>query len=290
MKNILRNTSLLLALVLAGCGSSLDYNDLRKLDVKGQDFNSALSREYKIFALYENDEMGDWLDASHFKKKAFLVALGQQTEPELLEERNLPIENKPELASARRRLVAALKAGGGAIAPAKAARAQASFDCWVEQQEEGFQEDHISKCRKGFYKAVRHVEEELAIATASPDAFTVFFLFDSADLMPNQEKTLKAIAAASKIGKEVRLVVSGHSDRAGPKGYNLVLSQLRAVSIENALLRQGVSPERIAVTGRGENQPRIATVDGIREPRNRRVEIIMGEAPSLLSASTDKED
>jgi OOP family OmpA-OmpF porin len=282
MKKTLRNSSVLLAIFLAGCaGSTLDYSDLRKLDVQGQDFNSALSREYKSFALYENDEMGDWNDASHFKKKAFLVALGRNTEPEVLEERTLPWDNRPELASARRRLVKALDSGGRAITPKKAARAQASFDCWVEQQEEDFQPDDIAKCRKAFYKAVWYVEEGLAVAAASPDAFTIFFKFDSADLVPDQAGTLNAIATASKLGKEVRLLVSGHSDRAGPKGYNLVLSQLRALSIENALLRHGVSQDLIAVTARGEEQPRIATPDGTREPRNRRVEIILGEASSL---------
>jgi len=282
MKKTLRNSSVLLAIFLAGCaGSTLDYSDLRKLDVQGQDFNSALSREYKTFALYENDEMGDWNDASHFKKKAFLVALGRNTEPEVLEERTLPWDNRPELASARRRLVKALDSGGRAITPKKAARAQASFDCWVEQQEENFQPDDIAKCRKAFYKAVWHVEEGLAVAAASPDAFTIFFKFDSADLVPDQAGTLNAIATASKLGKEVRLLVSGHSDRAGPKGYNLVLSKLRALSIENALLRHGVSQDLIAVTARGEAQPRVITPDGIREPRNRRVEIILGEASSL---------
>jgi len=281
MKKNLRNSSLLISVFVAGCGASMDYSDLRKLDPKGQDFNSALSLEYKTFALYENDEMDDWLDAAHFKKKAFLVAVGQDTGPEVLEERTLPVKSKPELVSARRRLVSALEAGGGAIAPKIAARAQARFDCWVEQQEEDFQEDDITHCRKGFYKAVWNVEEKLADIAALPEAFTVFFSFDSADLLPDQDGTLKAIAAATKMGKEVRLVVSGHSDRAGPKGYNLVLSQLRAVSIENALLRHGVSPKLIAVTARGENQPRVATSDGTREPRNRRVEIILGEAPSL---------
>jgi OOP family OmpA-OmpF porin len=282
MKKTLRNSSVLLAIFLAGCaGSTLDYSDLRKLDVQGQDFNSALSREYKSFALYENDEMGDWNDASHFKKKAFLVALGRNTEPEVLEERTLPWDNRPELASARRRLVKALDSGGRAITPKKAARAQASFDCWVEQQEEDFQPDDIAKCRKAFYKAVWHVEEGLTVAAASPDAFTIFLKFDSADLVPDQAGTLNAIATASKLGKEVRLLVSGHSDRAGPKGYNLVLSQLRALSIENALLRHGVSQDLIAVTARGEEQPRVITPDGAREPRNRRVEIILGEASSL---------
>ncbi len=281
MKKSLRNCSALLAIFVSGCGASLDYDDLRSLNVQGQDFKAALSREYKSFALYENDEMGDWPDASHFKKKAFLVALGQPTEPEPLEEWTLPPENQPELASARRRLLAALNAGGRAIAPKKAAHAQASFDCWVEQQEENFQPEHIAQCRKGFYQSVKHVEDGLSVAAASPDAFTIFFNFDSADLLPDQAKTLNAIAAASKIGKQVRLVVSGHSDRAGPKGYNLILSRLRALRIENALLRHGVPHDLIAITARGEAQPRVATPDGTREPRNRRVEIILGEAPSL---------
>ena len=121
----------------------------------------------------------------------------------------------------------------------------------------------------------------MAAAANAPDAFTLYFNFDSADLLPDQTQTLNAITAASKIGKKVRLVVSGHSDRAGPKGYNLVLSKLRAVSIENALLRHGVPHDLIAITARGETQPRVATPDGTREPRNRRVEIFLGEAPSL---------
>jgi len=282
MNKKLRNSTVLLTVFLAGCsGSSLDYSDLRRLDLQGQDFKSALSREYKTMALYESDEMRDWMDASHFKKKAFLVALGQPTEPERLEEWTLPQDTKQELASARRRLMAALKAGGGEVVPKKAARAQASFDCWIEQQEEGFQLEHIAQCRNEFYQSVKHVEEGVAFASAAPDAFTIFFNFDSADLLPDQSETLDAIVAASRIGKQVRLLVSGHADRAGPKGYNLVLSQLRALQIENALLRQGVPQDLIAVSASGEARPRVTTPDGARHPRNRRVEIVMGEAPSL---------
>jgi len=282
MNNKSRNTTVLLAILLAGCGgSSLDYSDLKNINLKGEDFKSALSREYRSFAIYEHDEMQDLNDASHFKKKAFLVALGQPTEPEALDKWNVPQKYQTEMASARRRLMVALKAGGDAVAPEKAARAQASFDCWVEQQEEDFQDEHISQCRKGFYQAVLHVEDQLAVASVAPDAYTIFFSFDSADLLPEQEQTLDAIAAATKIGKEVRLVLSGHADRSGPQGYNLVLSQLRAVSIENALLRQGVSKDKIAITALGEERPRVSTPDGVREPRNRRVEIILGEAPAL---------
>ena len=286
MKKTLRNGSVLLAIFVAGCGgSSLDYSDLKNIDFKGEDFKSALSREYRSFAIYEHDEMLDLNDASHFKKKAFLVALGQPAEPEALDKWNVPQKHKSEMASARRRLMAALRAGGGVVAPEKAARAQASFDCWIEQQEENFQEEHIAQCRNGFYQSVKHVEEGLAVAAAAPDAFTIFFNFDSADLLPDQSKTLNAIAKASKAGRQVRLIVSGHSDRAGPKGYNLVLSRLRALRIENALLRHGVPHDLIAITASGETRPRVSTPDGVREPRNRRVEIILGEAPSLLSAS-----
>ena len=124
-----------------------------------------------------------------------------------------------------------------------------------------------------------------AVATdggvAEPSAFTIFFNFDSTNLVIAQSDTLDAIVAAAKAGKQVRLVVSGHADRAGPKPYNAALSRRRALSVKEALYRRGINPDWITITAHGETRPRIATPDGTRELRNRRVEIILGEAPSL---------
>jgi OOP family OmpA-OmpF porin len=47
------------------------------------------------------------------------------------------------------------------VAPHMSARAQAQFDCWVEQAEEGHQTDHIAVCRTGFLNAMLDVDAAL---------------------------------------------------------------------------------------------------------------------------------
>jgi len=124
-----------------------------------------------------------------------------------------------------------------------------------------------------------------AVATGGgveePNKFTIFFEFDSAKLMPAQSEALEAIVTAAKAGKQVRLVVSGHADRAGPELYNVFLSRKRARTVKGALYRRGLNRDWITITAHGETRPRVTTPDGTREPRNRRVEIFLGEAPPL---------
>jgi len=116
---------------------------------------------------------------------------------------------------------------------------------------------------------------------SKPDIFTIFFSFDSANIVPAQSDALDAIVAAAKAGKQVRLVVSGYADRAGPEVYNMALSRRRALTVKGALYRRGLNSDWITITAHGETRPRVSTFDGVREPRNRRVEIILGEAPPL---------
>ncbi len=58
----------------------------------------------------------------------------------------------------------------------------------------------------------------------------------------------------------------------------MALSLRRANSVKNELVRQGVPADAIAVVGKGESSPLVATGDGVREPQNRRVEIVMDGA------------
>ena len=55
----------------------------------------------------------------------------------------------------------------------------------------------------------------------------------------------------------------------------MALSLRRANSVKNELVRQGVPADAIAVIGKGESNPLVATGDGVREPQNRRVEIVI---------------
>jgi outer membrane protein OmpA-like peptidoglycan-associated protein len=72
-----------------------------------------------------------------------------------------------------------------------------------------------------------------------------------------------------------RIEVAGHADRSGSPQYNQRLSQRRADAVAAELSRQGIARSNISVQAFGESRPLVATADGVREPQNRRVEIVL---------------
>jgi outer membrane protein OmpA-like peptidoglycan-associated protein len=102
---------------------------------------------------------------------------------------------------------------------------------------------------------------------------TVFFDWDRANITPQAAATIRTAADQARSGNAVRLDVVGHTDTSGEPGYNMGLSQRRANAVRDELVRDGISPQAIVVSGRGESQPLITTADGVREPQNRRAEI-----------------
>jgi outer membrane protein OmpA-like peptidoglycan-associated protein len=113
-----------------------------------------------------------------------------------------------------------------------------------------------------------------APAPAAP-SFMVFFDWDRADLSQQALQTLQQVAAAYKQRGSARVIATGHADRSGPENYNMALSLRRANAVKNALVQDGVPATAIAVVGKGETQPLVPTADGVREPQNRRVEIVL---------------
>ncbi|MBO0737432.1 MAG: OmpA family protein [Alphaproteobacteria bacterium] len=103
--------------------------------------------------------------------------------------------------------------------------------------------------------------------------FLVFFDWDRADITPAGMDIVRQAAAAYKAGGSVRIQVTGYTDLSGSAGYNQRLSLRRANNIANALAGFGVARSDMAVSGRGANDPRVPTAQGVREPQNRRVEI-----------------
>ena len=66
-----------------------------------------------------------------------------------------------------------------------------------------------------------------------------------------------------------------HTDKVGSDAVNDPLSRQRAEVVRKALIARGVAPENIVVVGRGKREPVVATAEGVAEPRNRRVEILV---------------
>jgi hypothetical protein len=103
-----------------------------------------------------------------------------------------------------------------------------------------------------------------------------FFDWDSANLSPRSQEVLPCVAAsADRPTAAARFEVAGHADRSGPADYNLRLSQRRAEAVADELVRNGVARERISVSAYGETRPLVPTPDGVREPQNRRVEMVV---------------
>jgi OmpA-OmpF porin, OOP family len=62
----------------------------------------------------------------------------------------------------------------------------------------------------------------------------------------------------------------------------MALSLRRANPVKDALARDGVPATAISVVGMGEKGLLVPTPDGVREPQNRRVEIVFSSATSAL--------
>jgi opacity protein-like surface antigen len=104
--------------------------------------------------------------------------------------------------------------------------------------------------------------------------YLVFFDWDRYNITPEGMQILEAAAAHWKAGGAVQIQVTGYTDLSGPAGYNQRLSERRANAVAVALVRLGIPRNEMVVAGRGMNDPRVPTALGVREPQNRRVEIV----------------
>jgi OOP family OmpA-OmpF porin len=105
--------------------------------------------------------------------------------------------------------------------------------------------------------------------------FIVFFDFNKADITPEASKVIGQAASAAKAGNATKVDLTGHADRSGSDKYNQALSLKRGNAVKDALVKQGVPANQISVVAKGESAPLVSTADGVREPQNRRVEIVL---------------
>jgi len=109
----------------------------------------------------------------------------------------------------------------------------------------------------------------------APPSFMVFFDWDRSNLSQQALNTIRQAAAAFKSKGNARITATGHTDTSGPEAYNMALSLRRANAVKDALVRNGVPAQAITVIGMGEKGLLVQTGDGVREPQNRRVEIVI---------------
>ena len=137
----------LLVLGLSACGT-MEIEEVRTVEPAGADTrlsrvsirNSPASKRMRCSTLSTPPSM----------RKGLAAAKGEAVLPFELKDWNLPEDKIGELAEARATLMDLFDKGARERLPAAAADAQGKFDCWVEQQEENHQFDHIAACREAF--------------------------------------------------------------------------------------------------------------------------------------------
>jgi peptidoglycan-associated lipoprotein len=83
----------------------------------------------------------------------------------------------------------------------------------------------------------------------------VHFAFDRADLGPEAQQTLDAIADALRGVPRLRLLIEGHADERGTVEYNLALGQRRADAAKAYLVGRSIDAARIDTVSYGEQRP-----------------------------------
>ncbi len=127
--------------------------------------------------------------------------------------------------------------------------------------------------------AKAEVEKNFAAALAAlppePMSFTLYFEEGNTVLLEQSKNTLVELFAEVARRQAVEVQVTGHTDTLGKESDNDRLSEERAKSIKEMLIAQGLKSNFIRAVGRGSRELLVPTPPNVREPRNRRVEVIV---------------
>jgi iron complex outermembrane receptor protein len=114
----------------------------------------------------------------------------------------------------------------------------------------------------------------------APRSYLVFFDFNKSDLTPQAKDIVDTAAKNAETAKVTQLTVTGHTDTVGSDAYNMRLSRRRAESVAAQLEKDGIPSSEIEIVAKGKRDLLVPTADGVREPQNRRVQIVYGGAAS----------
>jgi iron complex outermembrane receptor protein len=120
----------------------------------------------------------------------------------------------------------------------------------------------------------------VAVAPSVPHSYLVFFDFNKSDLTPQAVTIVNQAAANAGPAKVTQLTVTGHTDTVGSDAYNMRLSRRRAESVAAQLEKDGIASSEIEIVAKGKRDLLVPTADGVKEPQNRRVQIVYSGGPT----------
>ncbi len=187
----------------------------------------------------------------------------------------------------RARLAARTREADRARADADAARARAADAARMASADADRAADAAGAAALEAAELQRQIDELQAKETDRGLVLTlgdVLFTTGQADLKAGVVSNLGRLATFLQQNPGRNVEIEGHTDNVGSDEYNQALSQRRADSVRSFLIQQGIGPERIRTSGKGEHQPVADNESGGGRQQNRRVEVIIeNPRPAITS-------
>jgi peptidoglycan-associated lipoprotein len=109
----------------------------------------------------------------------------------------------------------------------------------------------------------------------APEHFLLYFEYGTDQLTEASQAVLSQIVKRAGLRAGLDVSVIGHTDASGGDESNDALAQQRAQTVAQQLRALGLRSEFVQLESFGKKQLLVPTADGAREPRNRRVEVIL---------------
>lgn len=201
-----------------------------------------LAREYYDLAKYENDKAYDYKAAKMYTGKAMAASQGKITAPSRVAAFDVPPAKISELNGARQSLIAALTSGNTQGNEMVLAKAQTSFDCWLERSEESSNDTHSASCRESFEQSMAQLVMPSA-GVSSAQMMEVAFAPGASAVDAAATPSIDQVAQflATPQGAGYTAVITGFTQFGTPTEADRQLATSRVLKVREILLSKGVA-------------------------------------------------
>jgi outer membrane protein OmpA-like peptidoglycan-associated protein len=115
----------------------------------------------------------------------------------------------------------------------------------------------------------------LAAQPSRAASFTLYFVEGKDEFTDESKQVVDRILSEIARRPVPDVLVVGHTDAVGNDAFNDALGLQRAEAVRTALIKLGVPASDVRAISRGKRELAVPTPEGVAEPRNRRVEIVV---------------
>ncbi len=157
---------------------------------------------------------------------------------------------------------------GGAIGQYMDKQEQSMRQALANSQAASVQREQEVLARAG-NDSTRKTQDVLTVTFKSDYLFAT----NSSNLLPGAWPEVERVSNVLMQYPETTIVISGHTDSVGAQAYNQKLSERRAETVKQTLVKLGVPPSRMTTIGYGKTRPIASNNTEAGRQLNRRVEI-----------------